>query len=345
MFRFLTSFLLASARRWKHGGVIINGHTLTREQTRRQLDALGRWFDFISLDELSRRLTWSVGRPFCLLTFDDGKRSNFTEIAPELEAWRVPAVFYLTTGPVSTGDAFWFDRRNQLVKQLGHCPPELELSALKKLPFDRLTERLDRACARHGFKPENTSDDVRPMSWDEARDLARRGFTIGAHGETHAILTNETRKRAFAEIEGSLAKVSAELGAPCTTFAFPNGNYTPELAQHALRCGATTIMTTEPAWAGNESPFWRLPRIQLFGEFSRAKIELKIALAALPGVLANPNGSGRRHRLGTRGIWSAAARRVASNQLVLPKSDEGGTADMSVPSRKSHAEPQILSPF
>src|SRR5262249_24835322 len=100
---------------------------------------------------------------------------------------------------------------------------------------------------------------------------------------------------AFAEIEGSLTKVSAELNTPCKSFAFPNGNYTPELAQHALRCGATTVMTTEPTWVDGQSQFWRLPRMQLFGEFSPEKIELKIALASQSGILPNPNGKGKNY--------------------------------------------------
>lgn len=301
MLHFATSFLLALACRLKQGGVVINGHTLTpRSQTRFQVEVLGRWFDFIGLEDLPRRLLKPARRPFCLFTFDDGKRNNFTEVAPELELQRVPAVFYVTTGPVSTGASFWFDRQEQLVRCLGHCPAGLELQTLKRLPFNALTERLHRACVEHGLTTEYEPDTLRPMSWDEARDLARRGFAIGAHGQTHAILTNETKERAFAEIEGSLARVSSELGAPCTTFAFPNGNYTPELAQHALRCGATTVMTTEPTWMDDRHPFWQIPRVQLFSGFTRAKIELKVALAVRPGILANPNGSGRACRSQTR---------------------------------------------
>lgn len=296
MFHFVTLFLLALASKLQRGGIIVNGHTLTRSQTRRQIKTLGRWFDFIRLEELPRHLIREGGRPFCLLTFDDGKRNNFTEIAPELEQGRVPAVFYVTTEPLSTGTCLWFDRHSRLVKQLGYCPIGLELPTLKQLPFDILMDHLDRACAHYGFTPSHESDNFLPMSWEQARDLGRRGFTIGAHGLTHAILTRETQDKAFAEIEGSLAKVSSELGRPCTTFAFPNGNYTPELARHAFRCGATTAMTTEPMWVDNRSPFWRLPRIQLFGGFVEASIELKIALAALRGVLANPDGSGRTYR-------------------------------------------------
>jgi len=296
MFPIVATWLLAFVRLAKKRGVIINEHTLTKTEIRVHLDVLRRWFDFISLEDLPGRLARRAKRPFCLLTFDDGKRSNFTEAAPELERRLVPAVFYVTTEPLSNGCCLWFDRREQLVRALGHCPPGLELEKLKQLPFAALTERMDRACAQFGIKPETESEHLRPMSWEEARILSRRGFGIGAHGLTHAILTRETKERAFAEIEESLATVSSELGARCRTFAFPNGNHTFELAQHALRCGARTVMTTEPDWADSRSALWRLPRIQLFGEFARTRIELKIALAALRGVLANPDGSGRAYR-------------------------------------------------
>ncbi len=134
MFHFVASFFLALACRLSRGGIIVNGHTLTRSQTRLQLETLGRWFDFIRLEELPSRLLQPARRPFCLLTFDDGKRSHFTEIAPELELRRVPAVFYVTTEPLSTGICMWFDRRDQLVRQLGHCPSGLEIETLKSCP-------------------------------------------------------------------------------------------------------------------------------------------------------------------------------------------------------------------
>jgi peptidoglycan/xylan/chitin deacetylase (PgdA/CDA1 family) len=297
MVHHFTSFLLRLVRLKKLSGVIINGHTLTRHQTRLQLDVLGRHFDFIGLEDVAKRIHQPGQRPFCLLTFDDGKRSNFTEIAPELENRRVPAVFYVTTEALSTGNCLWFDQWQQLITQLAFCPTGLELATLKKLPLDELNKRLNRACADYGFVPNHESEAFKPMSWDEARDLARRGFTIGAHGVTHAILTCESRERAVAEIEDSMAKVSAELGSPCTTFAFPNGNDAPELADHAFRCGATSVMTTEPGWVSARSLFWRLPRVQLFGSFSRSRIELKLALAAWRGLLPNPNGSGRDYRI------------------------------------------------
>ena len=295
MFRFATTPLLTLTGRGQRAGIIINWHTLTRDQLRMQLDVLGEWFEFISLEELPSRLARPTGRPFCLLTIDDGKRSHFTEIAPELHARGIPAVFYVTAISRSAETCLWFDRHEQLVRHLGYCPERLELNTIKRLPFNDLMKLLDKACEEYRFKPDYKQGDAPLMSWDEVRSLSRSGFAIGAHGLNHAILTNETREQAFTEIEKSLSAVSHELGIPCRTFAFPNGNFTGELAQHAARCGATMVMTTEPKWVDREASLHRLPRVQLFGGFTPTRIELKLALATRPGILTNPDGSGRAY--------------------------------------------------
>jgi len=125
--------------------------------------------------------------------------------------------------------------------------------------------------------------------------MARRGFTLGAHGFNHTILTCESEADALFEIRQSVEDVKREIG-ECLTFAFPNGNYTRRLAQHALECGVETIMTTEPMWVDSSFPLWRLPRVQFEDWHGRARIELKLAVAATGRLLANPDGTGRRYR-------------------------------------------------
>lgn len=288
------SLAVACRLRPRPCGVIVNWHTLTAQETRFQVDVLSRWFEFIHHDDLLERLLRPRARPFCLITFDDGKRSCATEAGPELARLGVPAVFYVVTRFLRDGIPLWFDRHHEIVRALGYTPPGLDLDALKRLPLAALTERLDRAYATHRVTPDTPSDHVRPMSWDDARDLMRRGFTIGAHGLTHSTLTCEPQAEAMAEIEQSIAEVSAELGA-CTTFAFPNGSYTPQLGYHALRSGIRTAMTTDPMWVDSRFPLWRLPRVQLFGEQSRATIELKLAAAATR-LLARWGGTRRLYR-------------------------------------------------
>jgi peptidoglycan/xylan/chitin deacetylase (PgdA/CDA1 family) len=292
-------------RRAKAAGVIINGHTLTASQTRLQVEVLSRWFDFIHHDELQERLARPRSRPFCLLTFDDGKRSGFTETAPELERLGVPAVFYVVTRFLTDGTPLWFDRCEAIRRSVGYTPPGLELVTLKELPLAVINERLDRACSKYGVEPDMASDDIRPMSWGEARELVKRGFTVGSHSLRHAILTRETQAMALADIQRSIAEVSAEIGTKCPTFAFPNGNYTARLARHALECGVQTAMTTEPHWVDSSVPLWRLPRVQLFGSNTPSRIELKVGLAATGLLLTDPNGTGRLYRKINRS-WAQA---------------------------------------
>lgn len=287
---------MSLAARFKAGGVIVNEHTLTREQVRVHVEALGRWFDFIHPDDLPDRLGRRLRRPFCLMTYDDGVRSNATEIAPELERLGVPACFFVVTGFLGGQTPLWFDLYSMLKKRLGTPPPGLSARVVKQLPHDLLKERIERACRQHGVIANLDDDDVAPMTWDHARDLHKRGFSIGAHGAKHAILTRETKEDAFDDIARSIAHVSAETGAQCSSFAFPNGNYTAELAQHAISCGARMVMTTEPTWADSRFPLWRLPRVQLFGYQDRAKLELKIAASATGRILRSGDGTGLVYR-------------------------------------------------
>ena len=77
--------------------------------------------------------------------------------------------------------------------------------------------------------------DVGSISWDAARDLARRVGAIGAYSLRHAILTCETEASALSDVHQSAAEVSSEIGTPCKSFAFPNGNHTARLARWASK--------------------------------------------------------------------------------------------------------------
>jgi peptidoglycan/xylan/chitin deacetylase (PgdA/CDA1 family) len=291
---------LALVRHFKTGGVIVNEHILDRQQARHHVEVFGRWFDFIQLDELPERLNRRRRRPFCLLTFDDGKRSNVTVVAPELEKLGVPAVFYVVSSSLGCQTPLWFDRYKALRKKLGILPLDLQLHVLKQLPYAALVDRVERACSQYGVDADWNDDDVGLMTWGQARALHQRGFSIGAHGFTHAILTRETKLAALESIEKSIAQVREEIGAPCASFAFPNGNYTAELAQHAIRCGVKMVMTTEPTWADKSFALWRLPRLQFFGTDSPGKIKLKTAVAASGLILNNPDGTGKTYRATNR---------------------------------------------
>jgi peptidoglycan/xylan/chitin deacetylase (PgdA/CDA1 family) len=284
---------LLRAASWRTSGVIINEHCLSAADTRARIELLHRHFEFIHHGDLLARLSRRGRKPFCLLTFDDGKRNNATSVAPVLERLGVPAVFYVTTGFVESGTPLWFDRYDLLARDRA-LPAGLSRDVVKQLPLPVLRERLDRACSAATIACDLDDEDVAPMSRDEVIALAAKGFTIGAHTVDHPVLTCIGESEARAQVARSIRAIREWVGA-CPSFAFTNGNYTARLAQHALACGVETAVTTEPVWASAAFPRWRLPRIQLHPGQTAAKVQLKLAAGAA-GVLRNPDGSGRLYR-------------------------------------------------
>jgi peptidoglycan/xylan/chitin deacetylase (PgdA/CDA1 family) len=283
------------------GGIVLNNHVQTGREMRTQVEALAPYFEFVHHDDLSHRGGTQTRKPFCLITFDDGKKTNL-DAASYLERRGIPAVFYVVTGFMGRDEPLWFDRAIRLTRGLVPAARERLLDALKSKPLDDINRHLDLLEAQAGVRPEIGEDPtVRTMSPDEIGGLHRRGFTIGAHSTMHAILPNETPTVAKGDIATSMTAVERVTGQLCPSFAFPNGNATEELARYAMSLGAQSVMTTVPCWCRPTDAPWALPRIQLHSHQTSNLIRLKVAAASTGWLLADPNGSGRRYVIG-RGL-------------------------------------------
>jgi peptidoglycan/xylan/chitin deacetylase (PgdA/CDA1 family) len=61
------------------------------------------------------------------------------------------------------------------------------------------------------------------MSWDQVRELSRRGFEIGAHTRTHPDLGRLDGAAAWDEMAGARAEIEGQLGKAVDLFAYPYG--------------------------------------------------------------------------------------------------------------------------
>ena len=278
-------------------GIIVNNHTQNAREIRLQIETLAHHFDFIDHGEFLTRKHRRSKKPFCLFTFDDGKKINGDETAPEMERLGVPGVFYVVTDYATSGGVQWADRFAALKKDPAFVPEQWGLEHPKELPYHLLEERLKKACGHFNVEADTRDPRVAVMNWDDIRTLHKKGFTIGSHTCKHAILTNEKADAAKADILESIQCVSRELDAPCRTIAFPNGNYNKTLCEYALQCGVDSVMSTDPRWQSRMDAMCALPRIQFHNNYDENRIKLKL-LAALPGmILTNPDGTGRRYIL------------------------------------------------
>jgi peptidoglycan/xylan/chitin deacetylase (PgdA/CDA1 family) len=104
------------------------------------------------------------------------------------------------------------------------------------------------------------------MSWDQVRELHRRGFDIGGHTRTHADLGRVSGAEAEQEIVGGRLELERELGASVDLFAYPYGEANHLTEANRERVKAAGFRCCCSCYGGNvatgDSPF-RLPRVPI----------------------------------------------------------------------------------
>jgi peptidoglycan/xylan/chitin deacetylase (PgdA/CDA1 family) len=100
------------------------------------------------------------------------------------------------------------------------------------------------------------------MTWDQLRDAAERGVTIGSHTINHAHLPALSDAELDRELGESRARVEDELGRPCTLFAYPYGEHDARVRAAVQRAGYDAAFAL---WAGSSRrDRFALPRIDLY---------------------------------------------------------------------------------
>jgi peptidoglycan/xylan/chitin deacetylase (PgdA/CDA1 family) len=185
---------------------------------RRQLAALHQYGDFLSLDDAVSALqspSGIGGRYFCV-TFDDGFKHCFTNAAPLLTEFEVPAAFFVPTQYIGLDlDHDWQEIAPFYAQAWTH--------------YQGVFEFLD---------------------WDECRELAAAGFTIGSHTHSHRRLTSLQPGEAERELSHSKDVIEARLGRPCRHFCCPWGkrdrDFDPAVhPEMARRAGYASFLTAE----------------------------------------------------------------------------------------------------
>lgn len=101
------------------------------------------------------------------------------------------------------------------------------------------------------------------LNWAQIRELAQRGWTIGAHSCTHPDFYKLDRIRIQNEIERSKKTIEDRLGQACDFFAYPYG-HAPVAAQSIVGELNMIGLGTEPGWYNAQSAIHNVPRIDLY---------------------------------------------------------------------------------
>ena len=161
---------------------------------RLQLEAVGRTHDFIDGPAFADlvRAGGSVGRRV-VVTFDDGYVSQVAVAREVLDPLGIKGAFFVSTG--------FLEAR----------------TPVEQKTF--LRENLLRTDVPDGDAPPH----VGSMTWDDARELAANGHTIGSHTVSHLRLSKANADQVSNEITRSAEAIAGEVGSRVDLFAYPFG--------------------------------------------------------------------------------------------------------------------------
>lgn len=232
---------------------------------------------FISVAEFEKHLNWlknscevvsledyfkGVRHPDKLtvaITFDDGYKNNFTLALPLLQQYQLPATFFVTTSPLEGLNILWPDLLDMagfyLNVELVYKDEKFKYSRhkgyisitngsnLKSLLMKADLNSIRTFIRNHHFLLKEIQSEDCKLYWelmneDELNAASKSPYiTLGSHSVVHSSMTKITSAEAREELVNSRAKLMGISGLPVTSFAFPFGDYTPELVEMAISVG------------------------------------------------------------------------------------------------------------
>jgi len=200
-------------------------------------------YEFTSPADLEHGLSRD-GR-YVMITFDDGYYNN-TAAIPVLEQFACPATFFIATGHIESGEAFWWDTvyRERSRQHVSISTIAREFESLKEHPFHVIRDKVIKEFGGDVF--ETRGDQDRPMTTDELRSFAAHPLVhLGNHTVNHAILTACSVELARDQITRCQEALARLVGVTPDIISYPNGNVNPDVVEAAkgagLRFGITTV--------------------------------------------------------------------------------------------------------
>jgi peptidoglycan/xylan/chitin deacetylase (PgdA/CDA1 family) len=234
---------------------------LTIKAFESQLRLYKKYFQVVTLDDLyngnfdDRRFTISI-------TFDDGFSNNYRFVLPLLEAYEIPATFFITGIREAGYDVLWNDvlamanrhgpadfvfrdelfARDPSMKYRSTSTGRLLAEELREQNFDAKAEMIDllgsyRYHANRSYWQQMTTEEIRALAQS-------KWAAIGSHGYYHNDLAKLPTGEAALEMHRSKTFLESITGRPVKAMAYPYGSYTNELNKAAVECGYSWLLAT-----------------------------------------------------------------------------------------------------
>jgi peptidoglycan/xylan/chitin deacetylase (PgdA/CDA1 family) len=227
-----------------------------------------------------------------LLTFDDGYLNNLRLALPVLERHEAVAQFFISTGPMASGEPFWSDVVTSAIQ--GARLESLDLTefglgvfrfrsageaawedvqrclvAVKNLGNEdhpAVMAVLEHLHREHAAVLAEHLPRYRPLTAAEVATLAGSpSVRIGSHGHHHRILTRLEDEALVASLRESRRLLEGITGEAVRELAYPNGNHDARVRRAALSAGYERAYTVAPGILTAHDDVLQRPRLGVAG--------------------------------------------------------------------------------
>jgi len=241
-----------------------------------------------------------ITKPYALITFDDGYMDCYTQAFPLLKKHGLSALFFVVTEYTDGGIMAWWDEVAWLVKhsrasqlKLQHWTSAVDLSG--KNQTQNIRKLLFAFKADHSYSMEEKLAQLKrecqapPLpkapnlfaNWQQLKDMADNGMTIGSHTRSHPILAHLTKEQQRQELSQSRSYIESQLARPIYTLAYPVGradSFTEQTQLLAKQSGYRVAFSfmTGINFKLDQSSAFALKRISVDGNKSVEALKMQI---------------------------------------------------------------------
>lgn len=186
------------------------------EQFTRDLDFLLENYKSISLRELiEANKSGEIITENCFhLTFDDGLKEFYSNVAPILKERNVHATVFLNSDFIDNKTLFYRFKASILYEE-SKDSELLKLNYLEKDVIDRFANEIDADFDKY-LKLEQPY-----LTSEQINELIREGFTFGAHSKDHPLYNELSLEQQINQTKESLATIKSQFNLNYSVFSFP----------------------------------------------------------------------------------------------------------------------------
>lgn len=154
------------------------------------------------------------------------------------------------------------------------------------VPTSFVTHGHDLSWEGYDARTSGAGREMSPLSWDDVRGLADRGWEVGSHTRVHPHLPRLDDAALLEELTWSRRECSAALGTTCRSLAYPYGDVDRRVRAAAEAAGYTAAAALGPQWRRRDPLWWHRTGVYRGDDLDRFRTKLRGTVRSRPFAVA-----------------------------------------------------------